>query len=395
MQTDGTVRVSKEQLEKAFSILKFREGKWKRKTQAAAAIGVSRPTLDKILALYPSGMPEKPKKTTPVYFTEFTQTRAYKELFNRYLDRKTNRLSKQGEALLYVWRDAFKARGKKDPLDFDLADYLFFFGTGDKPPYPDFVDPQTNSISFHKASALRICMALGRARDHLNDPRFTTKGLKREKGRKRYWYLELEHIISVCNAILEPDTLIFFYLGILLGGRGNALRALTDGKIHREAQTVEIFETKVSRTVEKDLFDFSLALLWQYVIDFNIKGGLFYHDLDEYNRRLIKASHEAGLPENLTITSHMLKHTCVTQMSLHDVDIDVISDYVGTDPKTLLDFYRGGGREKIRAQILNLPRPQEKWKDFVSKFHPYFVARYNYLKPFAAKVDGIKARVPA
>lgn len=54
--------------------------------------------------------------------------------------------------------------------------------------------------------------------------------------------------------------------------------------------------------------------------------------------------------------SHMLKHTCITQMSLYNVDIDVISDYVGTDPDTIMKFYRGGGREKMRAQILGLER---------------------------------------
>ena len=62
------------------------------------------------------------------------------------------------------------------------------------------------------------------------------------------------------------------------------------------------------------------------------------------------------------MTTHILKHTCVTQMSLHGIDIDVISEYIGTDPKTLMDFYRGGGREKIRSQILDLPRKQETWK---------------------------------
>ena len=114
--------------------------------------------------------------------------------------------------------------------------------------------------------------------------------------------------------------------------------------------------------------------------------------MQSYNNRLKTASIEAGLPEPKYMTSHMLKHTCVTQMSLHGVDIDVISEYVGTDAATLMDFYRGGGREKIKAQILDLPRKQETWKAFILRLHPYFVARYNYLKPFAAKVDGIRAR---
>jgi integrase len=179
-----------------------------------------------------------------------------------------------------------------------------------------------------------------------------------------------------------------------MGGRGNALRNIKVDDIHRDAQTVLVRETKIGKTVEKDLFAFVMELIWQYVIDYDIKTALFYWNLDAYNDRLIQASKDAGLPESKRITSHMLKHTCVTQMSLHGVDIDVISDYVETDPATLMAFYRGGGREKVRAQILNLPRTEEKWIEFVRKLHPYFVERYNYIKPFAAKVDGIKARVP-
>jgi hypothetical protein len=67
-------------------------------------------------------------------------------------------------------------------------------------------------------------------------------------------------------------------------------------------------------------------------------------------------------------------------MGLHGIDIDVISDYVGTDADTIMKFYRGGGRDKIRSQILDLPRHQETWKQFVQRIHPYFVKRYTMLK---------------
>lgn len=393
MSSEGLRPISKEMLEKLFGIVKYdpRSRKWKKKAEASRKLGLSRPTIDKWLAQYPQGMPEKPKKTEPAYFQQFEETRCAKEIRSRYYDTALKHISSTGERIFRIAREAWKARNSKDPLTFDLQDFLFFFGTVNQAPYPPFVDPQTNKIEFNHAVALRIVMKLGRARDLVDDLRFTTKGLKREAGRKRYWYLEQDEIILAVNHINEPDTLLFFYLGILLGGRGNAVRNMLVANIHRQAQSLTIRETKIGKTVEKDLFDFSLEFLWQYVIDFDLKDRVFHHvDLETLNERLSLASVEAGLPPQKRITSHMLKHTTVTQMGLHGVDIDVISDYVETDPQTLMDFYRGGGREKIRAQILDLPRTQETWKQFVQKIHPYFVARYKAILPYAQKVDGFR-----
>lgn len=357
---------------------------YKRKAQAAAKMGLSRTTIDKYLDQY-SMMPQKPKLTIPKYYAEWEQTECAQKIRERYWDRATDKLGSTGMWLNTYLRAAWKARGKKDPLTFDLEDFQFFFGTATQAPYPEFLDPQTNKIAFEKAVAVRFAMRMGKSRDLVNDPRFTTRGLKREAGRKKHWYLEEDEIIRTVNCIKEADTLMFMYLDTLIGGRGGATLGLTVDRIHRKELFLMLYEPKVKRTVEKDLFDFSLEFIWQYIIDYNIKDKLFPEDLKEYNKRLSQASKDAGLPEQKTITSHMFKHTCVTQMSLHGIDIDVISDYVGTDPKTLMDYYRGGGREKIRAQILDLPRRQETWKQFVQKIHPYFVARYDYLRGFKPK----------
>jgi hypothetical protein len=68
-----TIRITSTQLEQLFKILRYdkRTGKWKRKAQASRQLGISRPTIDKILKLYPQGLPEKPKKTIPKYFFQF------------------------------------------------------------------------------------------------------------------------------------------------------------------------------------------------------------------------------------------------------------------------------------------------------------------------------------
>jgi integrase len=397
--TEGLRPISQDKLEQLFKIVHFDKasGKWKHKKEASEKLGLSRPTIDKWLAQYSQGMPEKPHKTEPKYFQEFAQTECAAKIKELYYDRQLQGLSATGQHIYGTLREAWRARIKKDPLTFDLEDFLFFFGTSTQAPYPSFVDPLTNKISFNRAVALRTAMRIGKARDLVNDPKFTTLGLKREAGRRKAWYLEEEEIIKVVNCVNEPDTLMMFYLGLLLGGRFGALQGLRVGAIHRKEGFLTIFESKIAKRkggiVEKDMFDFSLEFVWQYIIDFDIKERLFEWDIDEYNERFKRASNEAGLPKEKEMTSHMFKHTCITQMSLHDVDIDVISEYVKTDAATIMQFYRGGGREKIRAQILDLPRHQETWKQFVLRLHSYFVARYNHIKPYAKKVDGIKAGV--
>lgn len=78
-------------------------------------------------------------------------------------------------------------------------------------------------------------------------------------------------------------------------------------------------------------------------------------------------------------------------MGLHGIDIDVICDYVGTDPKTVMEFYRGGGRQKVRTQILDLPsKPPKTWKQLWQELTPIFKARYEQIKGSFKPVDGIK-----
>lgn len=394
-------------------------GKWKRKTEAARQLGISRPTIDKWLDQYKQGVPDvaKTKKTEPAYFQEFKQTACYRKIVEVAYDRDIKGLSSLGEALNYGLREAWKARNKKDPLTFDLADYLFFWGTQSQAPYPPFVDPMKNKIAFGKAVALRFSMRYGKARDLIDDPRFTTLGLKRDP-QKKHFYLEDAEILSVVSNLPCPDVVILTYCGILMGGRFSSFGGTNNrktlglkvGDIHRQALFLTLKEIKVDEIVEKDLFDFTLDFIWEYVIDYGLadsnlerakrtgaQGKLFSWDLNGYNEILSEASRKAGLPENKIMTSHMLKHTCITQMGLHGIDIDVISDYVGTDADTIMKYYRGGGRDKIRSQILDLPRKQETWKQFVQRIHPYFVARYRQLRDsgtptiFGAKPKGAAA----
>lgn len=127
-------------------------------------------------------------------------------------------------------------------------------------------------------------------------------------------------------------------------------------------------------------------------MDFDIKGALFPMSLADYNDRFTKAGEEAEIELGIPTTSYIFKHTCVTQMCLHDVPIDVVSEYTRVEPKTLIDFYRGGGEQRVNEHILCIVEKPINWLEWWKQIHPYFVARYNYLKQHFKKVDGFKPK---
>lgn len=369
---------------------------------------MSRPTIDKLIDAYPHGLTPKAKKVEPAYYEKFEETETAKKVREIYTRRHPDvdtgemitGLTKHGERLYFTLRTAWKMRNK-DPVRFDVDDFLALWGTSTQPPPPEFADPMTGKIQSNKAVHLRFAMSMSRDPDIkalTDDPRFTTKGLKRRAGLHKHEYLEPPEIINTVTHINEPDTLLILFCGVLMGGRFSALggirgrnKGLTVSDIHRQQGYIVLHEIKVNEQPEKDLWSFALDFIWQYVLDFNITDKLFMYDIDEYNTRLKLAGKQAGITWNVT-THKALKHTCITLMGLHGIDIDVISEYVGTDADTIMKFYRGGGRQKVRIQILDLPeKPPKTWKQLWQELTPVFVKRYNEIKSSFHKVDGLRA----
>lgn len=386
-----SIRVSRQKVDALFKLVNFRRGKWKGKAEASRRLGISRPTIDKILSTYPEGVPAKAKKMTPKYFEDFKLTEIAQKIKEFYWDAGLNGITDRGRNVWRIAREAFKLRGGKDPIYFDEEDYKLFWGTPDKRPHPDFVDPQTNKLEYAKGSALKMMMKFSKRGDLHGDPKFSTKGLRREAGQKKQWYLSTDQIVSIIGVIREVDTLLLFLLGILFGGRFSALSKIKRKDVDYEAQVLDLYEPKVRKTVEKVLPVRSIAdLLRVYVDDFNIKGLLFKWKIGVYNRRLKKAGKDANMP--FEISTHIMKHTAITQMSLHGVDVDVIEEYVGTEARTIKAFYRGGGEKKIRAQIRGEELKVEKWNVYVEMLMGYVLERYNYIKPLSETIDGIRLK---
>jgi hypothetical protein len=217
-----------------------------------------------------------------------------------------------------------------------------------------------------------------------NDTRFNTKGLKRESGTHKKSYFTEKQCLMLPQALSNVDTLLLTFFGLLFGGRFVALADLTPNAIDYDARVIGVFESKVQRLVMKPVFEPELTLIKQYITDtqFMPDQKMFKRNIKEYNMELSATKDwfaKTDCPLSWKPTTHTaFKHTCVTQMSLHGVRLDTISDYVGTDPNTLKEFYMGGGELNVLREIggWKVEHYAASWSVFRYELTAVFVKRY-------------------
>jgi hypothetical protein len=218
--------------------------------------------------------------------------------------------------------------------------------------------------------------------------KFPTK--KRPKGAKRAWYLEDNEVLAVVKGIQEPDTLLLFYLGITSGGRVSSLIKVRPEQILYEQKVINMYEPKRKEYVPRFFQPETLNLLRQYIIDFGFKGNekIFRWSEATYNDRLKKAGERVGLTKK--VTTHIMKHTFVSQASKRGVSLDTVSEQTGTEPQTLKDYYMAINIKKMRAELLGEKYEVEPFGAWVKSLHPYFEKRYRELRDKAVLVNGIR-----
>jgi len=387
-------------------IVKFdpKSKRWKGIIEASEKFGVTRPTIRKALEIYPTPPPPKAKLVKPRYEERFEETEIYQKIKKRYWDVTTNRLTSHGDEIKAIALTCWLFKNHKDPVTFALEDFKECWDL------PDFIDPKTKKIAFAKASALRILMSMA-GYDPKQYPEFTTKGLKR-KPAKKTWYLERDETLKVIYAINEPDTLTLFGMGILSGARWSALALVKVGDIAYELQALMIYEPKVEEIVEKYFPKVFMDFLRRYITDFSITGKLFQWTYSYYLARLHEAGVRSGLMkfvgykevkkgkqiikvkdyEGKIISTHLMKHTFVTQAGLHGVSLDSIAEMTGTDAETLRKFYLGVGKKKMKVEILGAKMEYEPWWEFVEFLTEHFNKRYDQIKDAFTKVNGLKLK---
>jgi hypothetical protein len=291
---------------------------------------------------------------------------------------------------------AYKAMGAKtDLLEASLEQWLLVWGKDPKSPnmcHPSVRDPETGLISYGYTTGLRWIMK--RSHDPqvknliiINDARFNTTKLKRTAGAHKQSYLSEEQCFLFPQALPKVDTVMVTYFGMLLGGRSIALLDLTPKSIDFNAHTIDVWESKVQKTVPKPIFEPETSFIRQYIMDMKIELNqpIFKRTRDQYNAELSATTRffsNTPFPLHWKPTTHTaFKHTCVTQMSLHGVRMDTISDYIGTDPNTLKQFYRGGSEVNVKREIGGLDVAQEAptWRAYVIKLTHAFAKRYTEL----------------
>jgi hypothetical protein len=214
---------------------------------------------------------------------------------------------------------------------------------------------------------------------------------------KKEHYLREEQIISLLGGedgkgvgINEIDTLMFFTIQTLGGARESSVYLVqrNDIKDVYIAMREPKLEAKGKAEVERFYDPKIIQLLIDYCNYAKIESGhLFKFQKRDFNKRLRRASKECGIfflnlkGEKRLLTSHVLKHTFVTQASTHGWTSEAIEDQTGTEWRNLKLYYRGEHSQAAKLAVLGEKAlGQISWKEWIdSTIYPAIKRRYDFL----------------
>ena len=371
----------------------------------ALGSNIDHKTVKRLIFDNPNGVNSQTKRGVSSAKVEaWAKTECYQKIkgFSECWDVKKNDFTKKGKKYEADLKRVFEIT-KTDPLDLDLKEWLQFWGNPPKSigtAHPKFIDGMTGRVRFSAAISFRFAMSKSHnpyVREALNskDGNYTTDKLKRPKGLHKEEFQNEQQIKVLPEFFSNTEILMLDYMGILFGGRFDALKELTPASVKPEFNTIEFYEGKVDRDVAKPIYEPELGFIQRFITDkrFARNQKLFPNSISHYNTQLTAAGYAMGKKypelelrndknEVWRLTTHRgFKHTCVSQMSLHGVRRDVISDYIGTDEATLKEFYQGGGNINIHREIggLKVQQTEPTWRAFVVSITKVFEARYNQL----------------
>lgn len=344
------------------------DGSWKGISEAMRATGLSRPTIYLIL----KKNPEQPEKGQPKYVQELAQSEGFKKFKLRY---GGNKNFKAAEGVL---RKAFVYLQKKDPIDWNLADY-------EKLWHPDspFFNATLGGVPEQYGIVFRNLMKASRKLDFLQ----MFHCVKHPKGSKKEWFLESEEIIRILGKFETNDCVMMFYLGIVKGARFSSLVEVKPDKMSLADWSMNDFEKKMLKKrgkayVTRYIPEITMNLVQRYIKDYNIKGDepLFTQSYSVYLDLFKAAGRAAGI--NKTISTHIMKHTFVTQAARHGVSAEVITEQTGTDWGTLETHYKALNPAKLRFELQGVVSDKAvvDFVEWIRGLHPYFVEAYERIQ---------------
>lgn len=383
MSDQAALRIPKSTIEKLFSILRFepRSGKWKRKTEASSKTGLSRPTIDKILMLYPQGLPQKPKLGEPKYVEVFEQTEAWQRLKDH----------KYARDIHGCFVTAWKLLGKKDPLQWSDQDMR------------DLRKPTVTRHNVTHDNTLFLNLTKDIAPEHATDIRRGLHALslymlekpledvpKRPHGTRQTWYLENSNLIKLCLGAHDVEVLLFSVLDLQCGARPNSMVLIRVSDINWEKNYIHYYENKTKRYIPRFFIAETMTLLRRYVSDLGLKVNekLFSHPRSYYSDELKKIGFEQGIDLLKTegAGAYVLRHTFATQASEHDVSMEIVMKQGGwTDASTLMNHYLFVKTSKMQRELLGvIVEKPLNFGDWIKQFVPYWEKRYNEIRRVVA-----------
>jgi hypothetical protein len=361
------------------------KGNWRGKAEAARATGLGVMTVGRILKENPT----EPNKGEAKYIQDFEEDRGwknYRQMFG-HLSQLNSHKS--------IIRDAWKFLGGKDSSGWQKEDYGKLFST-EKTPEGKFVSPfyneQLGGTPEGYATPFHNHMRANEKEKFLA----VFHGVKFPKGSKKEWYLQEADLIGnketgqkgIIHFLTDNETLMLILTGINKGGRHSALIAATHGNINWEDSTMMDYEQKMARKgkpfVDRYIHPKVLQMLRKYVNDYKIPrtttkdGLLFIQSYSHHMLNMKQAAKLAGL--SLNVSTHILKHTFVTQGSRHKVSMEVIQEQTGTDIGTLSAHYKAGNPKKCREEIMGEKYEVETFPNWLNRIVPVFDEEYERIK---------------
>ena len=339
------------------------KGQWRNLSEASRKTGISRPTVYKILEVHP----EKPNKVKPKYLDRLEDSIGYRRFIEQYgikLDR--NHLQQNSRYM----RIAFKMLGNKTPETWTEEDYKKLWYTR------EFFSEECRGIDKIIGVYFRRVMRATDRFDLLEKFKYQAP----PEGKKKQWFLHDDEIKALVNVIEEKETLLLLFVGISVGARHQALNELRVRDVDFSDKVFQVYESKTSDYVLKfppyAVFD----LLKTYVTDLDLasEDNLFPRGYDFHLRRLRSAGRRAKLKKR--VSTHILKHTFVTQASRHGVSAENIVDQTGTELRTLEKFYRAKDEAKLRHEMQGTEYKAIPFHEWIGTLSHYFKARYRELK---------------
>lgn len=339
------------------------EGHWKNLSEASRTTRISRPTIYKILERYP----QNPNRIKPAYLKRLENSEGFKRFMQLYGLKLCKKDLKQNIRYLQI---AFTLLGGKSPESWTEQDYEKLWYN------KRFYRKECRGIDKTAGVYFRRMM---KATDRF-DLMAKFKYKAPPEGKKKQWFLHENEIKKLVNFIEEKETLVLFFVGISVGARHQALNDLCVKDIDFADKVFQVHESKTRAYVLKFPPYSVFEILTTYISDLHLlpENKLFPRSYSTHVRLLRTAGKKAQLKK--TISTHILKHTFVTQASRHGVSAENIVYQTGTELRTLEKFYRAKDETKLRHELQGTKYKTIPFHEWIKKLSKNFKARYTELK---------------